>query len=49
MSELVAKAMKAKNDTAIEALAINVNSSFPQFVIQSVTLVAAAEDADIIR
>lgn len=45
----MAKAMKAKNEMAIEALAINVNSSFPQFVIQSVTLVAADEDADIKR
>lgn len=49
MIEVIAKAMKAKKDMAIEAVAINVNSSFPQFNIQSVTLVAAEDDADIRR
>lgn len=46
MSELIAKAMKAKNATTMEALAFSVNSSFPQFDSQSFTLVAALDDAD---
>lgn len=49
MRELMAKAIKARNDIAIETLAINVNSSFPQLDIQSSTLVAAEDDADISR
>ena len=46
MSELKAKAAKAKKAIIIEALAISVNSSFPQFDCQSSTLVAAQDDAD---
>lgn len=49
MRELNAKAIKARKDTPIDADAISVNSSFPQFDIQSYALVAAEEDADIIR
>lgn len=49
MIELKAKAMKARKDIAIDALAISVNASFPQFVAQSSTLVAEEDDADIIR
>lgn len=49
MRELRAKARKAKNDMAIDALAIIVNSSAPQLEIQSSTLVAAEDDADIRR
>lgn len=49
MRELVAKAMKARNAMAIDAVAINVNWSLPQFEIQSSTLVAADDDADIKR
>lgn len=49
MRELNAKAVKARKDTPIDADAISVNSSFPQFDIQSYALVAAEEDADIIR
>lgn len=41
--------MKARNDIPIDELAINVNSSPPQLEIQSSTLVAADEDADIRR
>lgn len=40
--------MKARKANAIEALAISVNSSFPQFDCQSSTLVAA-DDADDIK
>lgn len=40
--------MKARKAIAIEALAISVNSSFPQFDCQSSTRVAA-DDADDIR
>lgn len=47
MSELQAKARKAKKDIAIEAVAISVKSSFPQFETQSSTRVTAAVDADI--
>lgn len=49
MIELKAKAMKARKDSAIDALAISVNASFPQFDAQSSTLVAEEDDADIIR
>jgi len=49
MSELTAKATKARKDIPIEAVAISVNSSFPQFDIQSSTRVAADDDADIRR
>lgn len=49
MRELKAKATKAKNDIAMDAVAINVNSSLPQLEIQSFTLVAAEDDADIRR
>lgn len=49
MRELKAKAAKAKNDIPTDALAISVNSSFPQFDCQSSTRVAADEDADIRR
>lgn len=49
MIELKAKAMKARKDIAIDALAISVNVSFPQFDTQSSTLVAEEEDADIRR
>lgn len=49
MSELMAKAMKARNAIPTEALAISVNLSFPQFDCQSSTRVAADEDADIRR
>lgn len=47
--ELQANARKAKKDIAIEALAISVKSSFPQFETQSSTRVTAAVDADISR
>lgn len=46
MRELIAKAMKARNAITMEALAFSVNLSFPQFDSQSLTLVAALEDAD---
>jgi hypothetical protein len=49
MRELKAKARKARKDIAIEALAISVNSSFPQFETQSSTRVTAAVEADISR
>ena len=49
MRELKAKAIKAKKDILTEAIAISVNSSFPQFDTQSSTLVAADDDADINR
>lgn len=49
MSELKAKARKAKKDIAIEALAISVKSSFPQFETQSSTRVTAAVEAHISR
>lgn len=49
MRELKAKAIKAKKDILTEAVAISVNSSFPQFDTQSSTLVAADDDADINR
>lgn len=49
MIELKANAAKARKDIAIDALAISVNESFPQFDAQSSTLVAAEEDADIRR
>ncbi|GJV38162.1 hypothetical protein Tco_1410639 [Tanacetum coccineum] len=49
MIELRANATKAKNDIPIEAVAICVKSSFPQFETQSSTLVAAEDDADINR
>lgn len=49
MRELTENARKAKNDIPIDALAISVNSSFPQFNTQSSTLVAADDDADIRR
>lgn len=49
MRELKAKEMKARNDIAIDAEAINVNLSPPQLEIQSSTLVAADDDADIRR
>lgn len=49
MIELRANATKAKNDIPIEAVAIWVKSSFPQFDTQSSTLVAAEDDADINR
>ena len=49
MRELRENARKAKNDIPIDALAISVNSSFPQFNTQSSTLVAADDDADIRR
>lgn len=45
----MAKATKAKNAIATEALAIIVNSSFPQLDCQSSTRVAAADEADINR
>jgi hypothetical protein len=48
ISELIAKAIKARKANATEALAISVNSSFPQFDCQSSTRVAA-DDADDIR
>ena len=47
--ELKAKAAKARKDIPIDALAISVNSSFPQFDCQSSTRVAADDDADIRR
>lgn len=47
MRELIAKAIKARKDIAIDALAITGNSSFPQLDVQSSTLVAAEEEADI--
>lgn len=49
MRELTANARKAKNDIPIEAVAICVKSSFPQFDTQSSTLVAAEDDAEIKR
>lgn len=49
MRELKAKARKSKKDIAMEALAISVKSSFPQFETQSSTRVTAAVDADISR
>jgi hypothetical protein len=49
MSELVAKAEKARKDIPTETVAISVNSSFPQFDCQSSTRVAAEDDADIRR
>ena len=49
MRELKEKAAKAKKDIPIDALAISVNSSLPQFDTQSSTLVAAEDDADIRR
>jgi len=49
MSELIAKATKARKAIPIEAVAISVNSSFPQFNIQSSTRVAADDDDDIRR
>jgi hypothetical protein len=49
MSELIAKAEKARKDIPIETVAISVNSSFPQFDCQSSTRVAAEDDADIRR
>lgn len=49
MSELIAKATKARKAIPIEAVAISVNSSFPQFDTQSSTRVAADDDADIRR
>lgn len=49
MRELKANAKNARNDMLIDALAISVNSSLPQFETQSSTLVAAEEDVDIRR
>lgn len=49
MRELTAKAIKARKAIATEALAIFVNSSFPQLDCQSSTRVAADEAADIRR
>jgi hypothetical protein len=49
MSELIAKAEKARKDIPTETVAISVNSSFPQFDCQSSTRVAAEDDADIRR
>lgn len=45
----MAKAMKAKKDMAMEALAMSVNLSLPQFAFQSSRRVAAEDDADIRR
>lgn len=45
----MANAINARNDILIDAVAISVNSSFPQFDTQSATLVAAEDDADIRR
>lgn len=47
--ELQARATNAPNDNPTEALAISVNLSLPQLDRQSVTRVAADEDADIRR
>lgn len=49
MREESANARKAKKEIPIDAVAICVNSSFPQFDTQSSTLVAAEDDADINR
>lgn len=46
MSELKANATNARKDIPIDAVAISVNWSFPQFDTQSSTLVAAEDDAD---
>jgi hypothetical protein len=49
MRELKANATKARKAIPTDALAISVNSSFPQFDCQSSTRVAADEDADMRR
>lgn len=49
MIELKANEMKARKDIAIDALALIVNSSSPQVDVHPSTLVAAEDDADIIR
>ena len=49
MRELKANAKNARKDMLIDAAAISVNSSLPQFDTQSSTLVADEDDADIIR
>lgn len=49
MRELKAKATNARKAIPTDALAISVNSSFPQFDCQSSTRVAADEAADMRR
>lgn len=49
MRELSAKATKARKAMLTEAVAISVNSSFPQFDCQSSTRVAADDDAEMRR
>lgn len=49
MIELTANAKNARNETLMDAVAISVNSSLPQFDTQSSTLVADADEADINR
>ena len=46
MSELEANAANARKDIHIDAVAIRVNWSLPQFDTQSSTLGAAEDDAD---